>query len=105
MLADQFEHMTRQTATVFVPQGAPALAVRVQAGERPEAPELLGDLVFATVDQVLSNTLGVPYSLSASRASLNVGAVLGAYLVCDEFHLFPDAAAAIMLLLLQPSGC
>ncbi len=103
VLASQFEQGARQmvAARAPAPWSSAAPTVRVQTGERPEDPELLGDLVFATVDQVLSSALGVPYSLSTSRANLNVGAVLGAYLVCDEFHLFPDEAAATTLLLLQ----
>ena len=77
------------------------LDVRIQTGEHPEDPEFLGDLVFATLDQSLSSALGVPYSLSRSRANLNVGAVLGSYLVFDEFHLFPQEAAQTTLQLLH----
>jgi CRISPR-associated endonuclease/helicase Cas3 len=63
--------------------------IRIQTGEHPEDPELKGDLIFTTIDQTLSNVLGVPYAVGKSRANLNAGAVIGSYLVFDEFHLYP----------------
>ncbi len=68
--------------------------VTLQTGEHPEDPELRGDLVFTTIDQTLSNVLGVPYSVGLARANLNAGAVLSSYLVFDEFHLFPVGSPA-----------
>jgi CRISPR-associated endonuclease/helicase Cas3 len=65
------------------------LQVMIHTGERPDDPELHGDLVFTTIDQTLSNVLGVPYALGSGRANLNAGAVIGSYLVFDEFHLYP----------------
>ena len=67
--------------------------VTIQTGDRPGDPMLEGDLIFTTIDQTLSNILGVPYALSSSRANLNAGAVVGSYLVFDEFHLFPPHGA------------
>lgn len=67
--------------------------VRIQTGDRPGDPMMEGDLIFTTIDQTLSNVLGVPYALSRSRANLNAGAVVSAYLVFDEFHLFPPEGA------------
>ena len=92
-LAERYERVHRRK-----------LDVRIQTGERPEDPELVGDLVFATLDQTLSSALGVPYSLSPSRANVNVGAVLGSYLVFDEFHLFPLEATQSTLQLLRVIG-
>ncbi len=92
-LAERYERVHRRK-----------LDVRIQTGERPEDPELVGDLVFATLDQTLSSALGVPYSLSPGRANLNVGAVLGSYLVFDEFHLFPLEATQATLQLLRVIG-
>jgi CRISPR-associated endonuclease/helicase Cas3 len=63
--------------------------VAIQTGECSEDPELKGDLIFTTIDQTLSNILGVPYAVGKSRANLNAGAVIGSYLVFDEFHLYP----------------
>jgi len=104
VLATQFEHEYRGLAESYEPQSRRRLAVCIQTGERPEDPELMGDLVFATLDQVLSSALGVPYSLSPGKANVNVGAVLGSYLVLDEFHLFPPRAMQATLQLLRLFG-
>ncbi len=101
VLADQFIEEYRKHAESYARRHRRTLEVRIQTGECPQDPELTGDLVFATLDQVLSSALGVPYSLSAGRANLNVGAVLGSYLVFDEFHLFPPEAMRATLQLLR----
>jgi len=67
--------------------------VTIQTGERPEDRFFAGDLIFTTIDQTLSNVLGVPYAVSAGKANLNAGAIIGSYLVFDEFHLFPPDGA------------
>lgn len=67
--------------------------VTIQTGDQPGDPKLEGDLIFTTIDQTLSNILGVPYALSRSQANLNAGAIVGSYLVFDEFHLFPPEGA------------
>jgi CRISPR-associated endonuclease/helicase Cas3 len=66
----------------------------IQTGERPEDRQFEGDLIFATIDQSLSSLLGVPYALSSRQANLNAGAMIGAYLVFDEYHLFPTTKSA-----------
>jgi len=104
VLATQFEHEYRHLAESYKRRFDRRLDVRIQTGERPEDPELMGDLVFATLDQVLSSALGVPYSLSLGKANVNVGAVLGSYLVLDEFHLFPPQAQQATLQLLRLFG-
>ncbi len=101
ILASQFYREHRQLLGQYAACG---LDVRIQTGDRPEDPQFEGDLVFATLDQVLSSALGVPYSLPASKANLNVGAVVGSYLVCDEFHLFPTQAVKATLQLLRVIG-
>jgi CRISPR-associated endonuclease/helicase Cas3 len=63
--------------------------VSLQTGERPEDPRFESDLLFTTIDQTLSSFLSIPYALSTSLANFNASAVLGSYLVFDEFHLFP----------------
>ncbi len=104
VLASQFEREYGGLAQSYQRRFGRRLDVRIQTGERPEDPEFLGDLVFATLDQVLSSALGVPYSLPEGRANLNVGAVLGSYLVFDEFHLFPPQAMRATLQLLRLFG-
>ncbi len=104
VLAAQFEREYRELAESYERRFCRRLEVRIQTGEFPEDPKLMGDLVFATMDQVLSSALGVPYSLSSSQANVNVGAVLGSYLVFDEFHLFPPTAIQTTLQLLRLYG-
>lgn len=67
------------------------LEVTIQTGARPDDPKLEGNLIFATVDQTLSNFLNIPYALSLGQGNLNAGAVLASYLVFDELHLFDPA--------------
>ena len=62
--------------------------VTIQTGERRGDDTLAGDLIFATIDQVLSSYLMSPYSLPRRLSNLNAGAIAGSYLVFDEFHLF-----------------
>ncbi|NTU79621.1 MAG: CRISPR-associated helicase Cas3', partial [Chloroflexales bacterium] len=63
--------------------------IALQTGEQQDAPTFEQDLIFTTIDQVLSSALSVPYSLGYRRANLNAGAVFSSFLVCDELHLFP----------------
>ncbi len=104
VLATQFFTEYRDLATSYERRHRRCLDVRIQTGEFPEDPKLEGDLIFATLDQTLSSLLGVPYSLSRRQSNLNVGAVLGSYLVFDEFHLFPHQAAKSTLQLLRTVG-
>ncbi len=104
VLASQFEREYRELAESYERRFDRRLDVRIQTGERPEDPQFMGDLVFTTLDQVLSSALGVPYSLPEGKANLNVGAVLGSYLVFDEFHLFPPQAMQATLHLLRLFG-
>ncbi len=78
-----------------------SISVALQTGEFAEDPEFTSDLIFTTVDQTLSSFLGVPYSLSQGQSNLNVGAILGSYLVFDEFHLFPEESTGTLLELLK----
>lgn len=68
--------------------GSTPIRVKRQTGDAPDDRELAGDLIFLTIDQLLSSALMMPYSLSQRQANLNAGAVGGTYLVFDEFHLF-----------------
>jgi CRISPR-associated endonuclease/helicase Cas3 len=78
------------------------LNVTIQTGARPEDPKLQGNLIFATVDQTLSNFLNIPYALSLTQANLNAGAILSSYLVFDELHLFdPEVMLPVTLHVLR----
>lgn len=91
VLANQFEAEYRKLTRRSGLQDR--LAVKIQTGEHPDDPEVKGDLVFTTIDQTLSNMLGVPYAFGSGRANLNAGAVIGSYLIFDEFHLYPPDGA------------
>lgn len=64
-------------------------AISIQTGEQPEDPQMESALTFCTIDQLLASFLAVPYGVGTNRANLNVGGVIGSYLVLDEFHLYP----------------
>lgn len=84
---EEFSGLAQSYDRRFRPQEE--LRVKIQTGEHPDDPQLLGNLIFATIDQSLSSALAVPYSLSSRRANLNAGAFFSSYLIFDEFHLFP----------------
>jgi len=62
--------------------------VAIQTGENTEDHHFEGDIIFTTIDQSLSSFLEFPLSLPQRMANINAGAVVGSYLVFDEFHLF-----------------
>lgn len=62
--------------------------VTFQTGTQPEDPLFdKGDVIFTTIDQVLSAYIGQPYSESRGKWNMVAGAFLGALVVFDEFHL------------------
>ncbi len=67
------------------------LAVTLQTGSQQDDPYFQGDIVFTTIDQLLSAYILDPVSLPGRLANINVGALLGSLVVFDEFHLLqPD---------------
>lgn len=76
----------------------PDLRVTIQTGNMPEDPYFEGDVIFTTIDQVLSAHIEVPVSLSDRLANIPAGALLGSLIVFDEFHLLePTRALATAL--------
>ena len=63
--------------------------VSIQTGEQSDDAQFESLVTFCTIDQLLASLLALPYGVGRSRANMNVGAVLGSYLVLDEFHLYP----------------
>lgn len=59
----------------------------IQTGEYSNDPYFENDIIFSTIDQTLSNFLCFPLALSHNQANINAGAIIGSYLVFDEFHL------------------
>lgn len=59
----------------------------VQTGEFNNDTMFEKNLVFSTIDQTLSSFLCFPLGLSHNQANINAGALVGSYLIFDEFHL------------------
>ncbi|MGD9991958.1 MAG: CRISPR-associated helicase Cas3' [Salinivirgaceae bacterium] len=59
----------------------------IHTGEYKNDEHFEKDIIFSTIDQTLSNFLCFPLSLSKRQANINAGALVGSYLVFDEFHL------------------
>ena len=70
------------------------LDTRLQTGDQQDDRRLEGEIIFATIDQVLSSFLNIPYALSLRQGNVNAGGVVSAYLVVDEFHLL-DAESTL----------
>ncbi|MBN2571400.1 MAG: CRISPR-associated helicase Cas3' [Ignavibacteriales bacterium] len=79
------------------------IKVTLQTGEQPDDPLLLeGDIIFTTIDQSISSLLSIPLSLPKRQANINSGALIGSYLVFDEFHLLEsDKSWATLFFLLR----
>lgn len=102
VLARQFYEEYSQTVRRYGLKYALGISPAIQTGERAGSPELSANLIFATIDQTLSSFLLAPYSLPLRRANLNAAAVMGSYLVFDEFHLYaPDSTLPTALHMLQ----
>jgi CRISPR-associated endonuclease/helicase Cas3 len=63
------------------------IEVTIQTGPQPEDPFFRGDIVFTTLDQLLSAYIGLPYGTSRASSNIPPGALIGAYVIIDEFHL------------------
>jgi CRISPR-associated endonuclease/helicase Cas3 len=85
-----------------VSQASRSIVVTLQTGENPEDPRFEGDIVFCTIDQMLSSFLNIPYSLGRGSANVNAGAIFASYLVFDELHLLdPERSFATVLKVLE----
>jgi CRISPR-associated endonuclease/helicase Cas3 len=69
------------------------LYITIQTGELRSDPFFEGDLVFTTIDQLLSSYLMMPVSLPEKLGNINAGALPGALMVFDEFHLLEPLRA------------
>lgn len=78
------------------------LTVTLQTGENPEDPRFEGDIIFCTIDQMLSSFLNIPYSVGRGSANLNAGVFFASYLVFDEIHLLdPDRSFTTLIEVLK----
>lgn len=70
----------------------------LQTGLLKGDPVFRSDVCFTTIDQLLSAYVGDPVSVSPRQANVCGGALVGAYVVFDEFHLLePQRALATVL--------
>lgn len=87
VLANQFVTEYRKVVQRFNLTRGLALNVSIQMGDNSGDLFYEADLIFTTIDQALSRFLNYPYGVSKRKANLNAAAVIGSYLVFDEFHL------------------
>lgn len=74
----------------------------IHTGEYKNDEHFESDIIFSTIDQTLSSFLCFPLSLSKRQANVNAGALVGSYLVFDEFHLLdPKLSMATTLGMLR----
>lgn len=92
ILAQQFFHEYDAIVERYADRYKLKITRSIQTGEQADDPTFAADLIFATIDQVLSSFLLAPYSLPKSRANLNAGAILSSYLVVDELHLLDPSS-------------
>lgn len=78
---------------VLSKQGYSEDDIRRQTGEYSDDKYFEKDIIFSTIDQTLSNFLCFPLPLSPKQANINAGAIIGSYLVFDEFHLLDEERA------------
>lgn len=77
---------------------APELKVTIQTGAMPDDEFLEGEVIFTTIDQLLSAYIEVPVSLRPRLANIPGASILGSLVVFDEFHLLePGRALATAL--------
>lgn len=102
VLAKQFHDEYDKTIRAYKLKYGLNVSTAIQTGEQPEDREFKSNLIFATIDQTLSSFLIAPYSLPRRQANLNAAAIMGAYVVFDEFHLYePDSMLPTTLHMLQ----
>lgn len=65
----------------------------LQIGGQKDDPFFESDVVFTTIDQLLSGYAFLPVSLPDRLGNINAGALLGSLLVFDEIHLLDPSAA------------
>lgn len=102
VLANQFYAEYDRSAKKYRRIHRREMTVSIQTGDRPDDPKFESNLIFATIDQTLSNYLSTPYGLGKRLANLNAGAVLSSYLIFDELHLYdPDSTLPTTLAMLR----
>ncbi len=84
--------------TVSAKAKSDGTSVSLQVGGQGDDPFFEADIVFTTIDQLLSSYLMMPVALSPRLDNLNAGALPGALLVIDEVHLLePEVALGTVI--------
>jgi CRISPR-associated endonuclease/helicase Cas3 len=65
----------------------------LQMGGQKDDVFFRGDVVFTTIDQLLSGYLFLPVSLPDRVGNINAGALIGSLIVFDEIHLLDSSVA------------
>ncbi|RJQ32059.1 MAG: CRISPR-associated helicase Cas3' [Peptococcaceae bacterium] len=74
------------------------IEVTLQTGDNCNDSFFKGDIIFTTIDQLLSGYLNIPLSLPLKLSNINAGASLGSLIVFDEVHLLePGRSLATVL--------
>lgn len=63
------------------------ICITIQTGELQNDHFFEGDIIFTTIDQLLSSYLTIPVSLPERLGNINIGAIIGSLVVFDEVHL------------------
>ncbi len=63
------------------------LCITLQTGEHQNDPFFQGDIIFTTIDQLLSAYLHIPFSVSTLLQNINQAALFGSLIIFDEIHL------------------
>lgn len=90
-LATSLYESTRRAVESCASLSSRRPAVSIQTGESPNDPKFEADIVFTTIDQLLSSYLQHPVGLPDRCGNINAGAIPGALVVFDEFHLLDTA--------------
>ncbi|MBM7644535.1 CRISPR-associated endonuclease/helicase Cas3 [Scopulibacillus daqui] len=67
--------------------------VTVQMGGENKDPYFEGDIIVTTIDQLLAAYIGLSYGTTRPLSNIPPGALLGSYIVVDEFHLLENGKA------------
>jgi CRISPR-associated endonuclease/helicase Cas3 len=63
------------------------ICITIQTGELQKDHFFEGDIIFTTIDQLLSGYLTIPVSLPDRLGNINIGSIIGSMVVFDEVHL------------------
>jgi len=63
------------------------ICITIQTGELQKDHFFEGDIIFTTIDQLLSGYLTIPVSIPDRLGNINIGSIMGSMVVFDEVHL------------------